>query len=317
MRLDKLFKCQFITSDGITNGDETNVRGTKKTGFVYEHTHAPVHIADKYKKTYQDKVLGDYMNNKLSIISLSDNMNDLLKNKYFLNDGMSWEESLAYLPNEQTCFHFPINSQDALIDEYGMQQMYMFFQKEDTQVHTAMMSIDTPKLNKLVTVHALQIAFDDFENCTLYRDPQKFNTFEDNNDVLNAIEYNEQTEHWKAYIDWMTHFTMNVFIVLTKFLANDKIVADALINQMPPAKVVRKALKNNNFPPVRYKTLVLKKYKTAGVKTGYVFPNRAKPSEHTRRGHIRIVNGVKVPVRPCVVNKNKGTRIIKDYIVSQ
>tara|TARA_R110000824_G_scaffold350239_2_gene537163 strand:+ start:671 stop:1606 length:936 start_codon:yes stop_codon:yes gene_type:complete len=311
MRLDKLFKKDFITSDMLSD-----VKPVKETGVMRHFDKPPVMIDDEYKKIYKNKVLSDYMENKLSIICLPDDLNSLGNNKYFMHDHLTWSEAIACLPNEQTCFHFPISSGD-ITDKYGLQQIYVFFQKVDNQLHTAMMTIDTPKLNDRVTVHALQIVYDDFENCSLYRDPQKFNDWEENNAMLKRIDYENQSDTMREYIDWMTHFQMTALIVLTKFLANDKIVAEALINQTPPAKLVRKALKNNNFPPVRYKLLELKKFKSKSVKTGYVFPNRAKPSEHTRRGHIRIVNGVKIPVRACVVNKNIGTRIIKEYIVSQ
>ena len=82
----------------------------------------------------------------------------------------------------------------------------------------------------------------------------------------------------------------------------------------PTPKEMKIASKRKKLPPITYKTLDLNIWKKDSIKTGYKFPNRQKPSEHLRRGHIRrYKTGVTINIKPHTINKGAERKTIKDY----
>lgn len=301
MRLDKLLKMPWMSS--FHNGEvKTKIEPTNPN----------------YKRVYVKKLKDLYQGNKLSVINVQEELSDKLADSSFASTpGLTWQDRLSVLPNEHTCVSFKMGQIESNGTK-GTIEMFIFFEKlENHKLWVACIaSVD----NLCCSVYENQMMLEnDVESTGInpfidyYVDPMVYDFSAGTNLPVNKFEYNQVGEVQKRFFDRDAKLYISAFYTLTSLLANPKIVEGNLSSVVPPATVVRKAIKRDEFPPVRYKTLNIYKYKKLGVVTGYKFPNRKKPSEHTRRSHLRNINGVLVPVRASIVNKNIGTKIIKDY----
>ena len=124
----------------------------------------------------------------------------------------------------------------------------------------------------------------------------------------NSFDYLDYTE-----LDLDERFMVNHLMNVTWLLSIKKIEENLKEIKANPS-LVKVAQKKGKLPPISYKVLDLNLYKRKSKKGGYKFPNRQKPSQHTRRGHLRTYqSGKKIYIKPQVINLGSERKIYKDY----
>ena len=137
----------------------------------------------------------------------------------------------------------------------------------------------------------------------LYRSDRTINENNSFEDKYNPVTTMTATENFKYNL---------IFDFL--FIMNNEKMKNEITTIQPTPKEMKIASKRKKLPPITYKTLDLNIWKKDSIKTGYKFPNRQKPSEHLRRGHIRrYKTGVTINIKPQTINKGAERKTIKDY----
>tara|TARA_Y100001972_G_scaffold129136_1_gene194417 strand:+ start:6703 stop:7578 length:876 start_codon:yes stop_codon:yes gene_type:complete len=126
------------------------------------------------------------------------------------------------------------------------------------------------------------------------------------------IEYNNNYFGYDE-IDKDERFMLNHLANTTWLLSNEKI--EQKVEEIKPdSNLIKLAQRKGKLPPVSYKILDINIFKSKSKKGGYKFPNRQKPGQHTRRGHLRIYkSGKKVYIKPQIINLGSERKIYKDY----
>ena len=126
------------------------------------------------------------------------------------------------------------------------------------------------------------------------------------------IKYNN-TYFGYDEIDKDERFMLNHLANTTWLLSNEKI--EQKVEEIKPdSNLIKLAKRKGKLPPVSYKVLDINIFKRKSKNGGFKFPNRQKPGQHTRRGHLRIYkSGKKVYIKPQIINLGSERKIYKDY----
>ena len=143
------------------------------------------------------------------------------------------------------------------------------------------------------------------ESGQLYRSDRAISPTLSFEEKYHPIDYEEMTEGEEFEYNLIFDFL---------FIMNNEKMAQEIKTIQPTPKEMKIATKKRKLPPISYKTLDLNIWKKDSIKTGYKFPNRQKPSEHLRRGHIRrYKTGVTINIKPQTINEGAERKTIKDY----
>tara|TARA_R110000803_G_scaffold49530_2_gene103013 strand:- start:4309 stop:5256 length:948 start_codon:yes stop_codon:yes gene_type:complete len=274
----------------------------------------------KYISTYARAIKEWTDKGKLSMVTLEQPFDEVLealeKTKDFTD--YSFKEKMACLPNERSVFSTRMKRFDG---DSATIMHYLFTKCEDEDGYYIDVGLLIERPTHVTVSQYQGLVYDFIDSpkedkqfriqCGIRLDPAEYDELEGNNKpCINIDNWQEHPDADNIY-KWtcMIGTALSIFTYLMGHSKLEEFSQDVI----PPIKIIKNAIRKDKIPPIRYKVLNLSMFKRQGIKTGLKFPDRMKPAEHTRRAHIRRLNGIIIPVRSSVINKNIGRRIIKDY----